>query len=105
MAVKINTAPIQTIQVDGRQAAHNARVMHHMGPAAEPKARIPSGMPPKNPPSGEQFGRNARVKDAMGPAVLPDAVKNFTENMKNMERMATRHRPSPGVSKSTNLSI
>ena len=103
-AVKINTQPIRAIQVDGVQASQKARVRHSAGPAAQPKAHIPSGMP-KQTVSGEQAARHARTTDAMAPAVLPDAVKNFSDNLKQMERLATRRAPNPMISKGTDVSI
>jgi hypothetical protein len=103
-SIKINTAPIQSIQVDGVQASQKARTRHGLSTAAAPRAAIQSAMP-KQSVTGEQAARHARTTDAMGPAVLPDAVKNFTDNMKQMQRLATRNRFHPAVTRSTDVSI
>lgn len=136
--VKIQTAPIQALQVDGAQAASRARSMHAIGPAAAPKAKIESALPkqsvagrqaasqartrhglgsatepkaviqsgmPKQAVDGDQAARRARTMNHMAPSELPDAVEKFTSNMKQMERLATRRRPDPAVSRSTDVSI
>ncbi|MCL2031521.1 MAG: hypothetical protein FWG93_08250 [Oscillospiraceae bacterium] len=102
--IQINTAPVRALQVDGVQASQKARAMNGIAPAAQPKAAIPSAMP-KQVVEGDQASRRARTMNGIAPGQIPDAVGNFTSNMKQIERMAFRRPPDAVMSQSTDVSI